>query len=172
MFQKGSGLNFESMSTIDSIAHIIKGLVLGALGGLLIPVVLMSIVFGGPGFIKQLNDGTSVPVILTSLISIPFSALFTGLIEGGLLTTIEFGVVTGGFLAIVTLLIRQFVTKRTSALVCGVLALVIAIVVVLTNSNQITLSTGLAGVQVWVLAALYVLGCAWLGYKLREVSVA
>jgi hypothetical protein len=160
------------MSTIDAIAQIIKGVLLGALGGLLIPTAWMSVVFGGPTFIQQFSDGSNIVVILTSLIAIPFSTLWRGLLDGGLLTTVLFGAATGAVIGLLTLIIRQFTTKRASAIVSAGLALVVVVVLVLTQSGQITLATGLTGAQIWVLAALYVLGAAWLGYTLREVSVA
>ena len=160
------------MSAIDSIAHAIKGTFLGALGGLLLPVVWMSIVFGGPGFVRQLNDGSSIFVILTSLIAIPFSTAWRGLFDGGLITTIEFGAAAGLVIAIVTLVFRQALTKRTAAIVCGVFALVVAVALIVMQSSQITLATGLIDLQIWVLAALFIVASAWLAYKMRDVYVA
>lgn len=157
---------------IDSTAHVIKGAVLGALGGLLLPVVWMSVIFGGPTFIAQFSDGSSLPAILTSLIAIPFSTMWRGLLEGGLITTTIFGLVSGILIAILTLALRSTMDKRRSALVAGALALLVFVLVALTQSIEITLATGLIGAQIWVLGVLYVAGAAWLGYKLREVYIA
>jgi len=160
------------MSTIDSIAHTIKGTVLGALAGLALPVVWMTIVFGGPALVKEFSDGRAITVILTSLISIPFSILFQGLVSGGLLSLIAFGAATGFVIAIITLIVRGFATKQAAAAFCAALAFIAAVFLVLTQSPGITLATGLTGGQIWVLAALYVLAAAWLGYKLRDVYIA
>jgi len=157
---------------IDSIAHTIKGFALGAIAGLVVPAAWMTIVFGGPTFIKQFSDGRNIAVILTSIISIPFSILFQGLMGGGLLTMVIFGAASGVVVAILTLIVRPVMSKRMTAILCAVLALIVAIILVLTQSAEITLSTGLVSAQTWVLAALYVMFAAWLGYKLREVYIA
>ena len=160
------------MSMIDSIAHIIKGFALGGLAGLFVPTAWMTIVFGGPTFVKEFSDGRAIAVILTSIISIPFSILFQGLFGGGLLTTVIFGAASGIVIAIVTLIVRPFTTKQSASILCAVLALIAAVILVLTQSSEITLSTGLVGAQIWVLAGLYILTTAWLGYKLRDVYIA
>jgi hypothetical protein len=63
-------------------------------------------------------------------------------------------------------------TKRNTALVIGGVALVVAILIGLTQSNEITLSLGLTGAQIWVLLALYTVCFAALAFKLREPGVA
>lgn len=160
------------MSVIDSVALLIKGFLLGGLGGLLLPALWMSIVFGGPTFVWQFSDGSNILAILTSLITIPFSTLFQGLLEGGLISATLFGAVSGVAVGAVVLLLRRFANRRAMALICGTLALIIALVIVLTRGPEITFATGLSGAQVWVLCVLYVAAIAWLGWKLREVSAA
>ena len=173
MFFSGkSGINSKSMSMIDSIAHTIKGFALGALAGLVLPVAWMTVVFGGPTFIKQFSDGRAITVILTSIISIPFSIMFQGLFGGGLLTLVIFGAASGVVIAIITLIVRPIMPKQTTAILCAVLALIAAVMLVLTQSSEITLSTGLVGTQVWVLASLFILFAGWLGYKMRDVYIA
>lgn len=93
---------------IDAIALIVKGALIGGLGGLLLPTLLISIVFNGSAFIHQFSNGSGVLAIVTSLITIPFSALFVGLLEGGLVTTAVFGMATGAAVALVVALSRRF----------------------------------------------------------------
>jgi hypothetical protein len=158
------------MSTIDTIALVIKGVLLGGLGGLILPTLWMSIVFSGADFLQQFTNGTNVLVIATSLIAIPFSTMFTGLIEGGLRDTMLFGAITGAVIAVLIAILGRFMFKRNVVLVIIGLGVVAAFLLVLTQSQQITLSLGLQGAQIWVLALLYVLLVAWLSRSLRDVG--
>ncbi|MFN4294749.1 MAG: hypothetical protein ACK4JD_11505, partial [Thermoflexales bacterium] len=67
---------------IDAIAFLVKGALIGGLGGLVLPTVWLSLVFGFRPFLEQFTDGSSILQIVASLIAVPFSALFTGLLEG------------------------------------------------------------------------------------------
>ncbi len=156
---------------INAIALIIKGALIGGLGGLLVPATWMALVFGLGPFLQQFADNQSIFVILTSLISIPFSILFQGLLEGGLILTTIFGAASGAAVAILVLVLQRF-SKRVATVVVGILALIVAVVIGLTQSAQITLALGLTGVQIWVLLALYAVCFAALAFKLREPSVA
>jgi hypothetical protein len=160
------------MSGLDAFAMVLKGFLLGGLGGLVLPTIWMAIVFGSPGFFRQFTDGTSLPVILTSVISIPFSTMFRGLIEGGLVQTIVFGAVSGAAVAIVALLLRRFLERRWVAVVCSIMALAVGAALVYTQSSEITLATGLFGAQIWVLVLMYVAMIAWLGYTLPQRTAA
>jgi hypothetical protein len=158
------------MSTIDTIALIIKGVLLGGLGGVVLPTLWMSIVFSGAEFLQQFTNGTSVLAILTSVFTIPFSIMFTGLVEGGLRDTAMFGAITGAVVALLLSILSRFTSKRNAALVIIGAGVIVALLLVLTQSNMITLSLGLQGAQIWVLALLYVLMVAWLSRSLREVG--
>jgi hypothetical protein len=160
------------MSLIDSVARVIKGFLLGGLGGLLLPTAWMAIVFNGSAFLGQFTDGTSIYVILTSMIAMPFSTLFQGLLEGGLLQTALFGAASGAAIAVLGLVLRRFVSRRGIAIISGVLALIVAIALVVTQSPQIMFATGLVGAQIWVLCAIYVVALTWLSYWLNQVAVA
>jgi Na+/melibiose symporter-like transporter len=96
--------------------------------------------------------------------------MFTGLIEGGLRDTLMFGAITGAIVAILIAILSRFTTKRNAWFVIVGAGLVTALLLVLTQSQQITLSLGLQGAQIWVLALLYVLLVAWLGHSLRDVG--
>ena len=98
--------------------------------------------------------------------------MFQGLFGGGLMTLVIFGAASGVVIAIVTLIVRPIMSKQTTAILCAVLALIAAVMLVLTQSSEITLSTGLVGTQVWVLASLFILFAGWLGYKMRDVYIA
>ncbi len=156
------------MSTIDAIALVIKGAILGGLGGLILPALWMSIVFNGAEFIQQFTNGTNVLVIATSVIAIPFTVLFQGLIGGGLRDTLLFGAVTGAVVALLIAILGHFTSKRNVTIVTVLAGVLAALVLVLTQSNEITLSLGLEGAQIWVLALLYALLVAWLSYSLRN----
>lgn len=157
---------------IDAIALIVKGALIGGLGGLLLPTLLISIVFNGSAFIHQFSNGSGVLAIVTSLITIPFSTLFVGLLEGGLVTTAVFGMATGAAVALVVALSRRFGGQRLAAVVCAVLATLVALVLLVMQPAQMTLLTGLSGAWLWLLMALYVAATAWLGWALRAPSVA
>lgn len=156
------------MSTIDLIALAIKGAILGGLGGVLLPTLWMSIVFSGADFLAQFTNGTNVLVIATSVIAIPFTILFQGLIGGGLRDTFVVGAVSGMVVALLIAILTKFTSKRNAALVITVLGVIAALVLVLTQSNEITLALGLEGLQIWVLGLLYVLLIAWLSQSLRN----
>lgn len=156
------------MSIIDVIALIIKGVLLGGLGGVLLPTLLMSVVFNGADFLAQFSNGTNVLVIATSLIAIPFTVLFQGLIGGGLRDTLVFGAITGAAVAVLVAILGQFTSKRNASLIITAIGVIVALWLVLAQSNEITLALGLDGVQIWVLAALYVLLIAWLSRSLRN----
>lgn len=156
------------MSTIDLIALTIKGAILGGLGGVLLPTLWMAIVFNGADFLQQFTNGTNVLVIATSVIAIPFTILFQGLIGGGLRDTLVFGAATGVVVALLIAILNRFTSKRNSALVIIAIGVVAALLLVLTQSNEITLALGLEGAQIWVLALLYVLLVAWLSRSLRN----
>jgi hypothetical protein len=158
------------MSTIDTIALVIKGVLLGGLGGLILPTLWMSIVFSGADFLQQFTNGTNVLVIATSVIAIPFSVMFRGLIEGGLRDTTLFGAATGAVVAILLAILSRFTTKRNAALVVIAVGVVVGLLLALTQTDQITLALGLQGVQIWVLMLLYVLLVAWLSRSLRDVG--
>lgn len=158
---------------IDTVALFIKGALLGGLLGFVGSAAYLVLVFGLPSFLDLVGTGSSIAVILSSLISIPFSVVWLALLEGSLVSAALIGLVMGLAVALVVLIMRKAgATKRTAALVCGGLALAAAILFGLTQQTQITLSTGLTGVHVWVLCAIYVALAAWLGWTLREVSVA
>lgn len=156
------------MSTIDVIALIIKGAILGGLGGLILPALWMAIVFNGADFLQQFTNGTNVLVIATSLIAIPFTVLFQGLIGGGLRDTLLFGAATGVVVALLIAILSQFTSKRNATIVIVAVGVVAALLLVLTQRDTITLSLGLEGAQIWVLALLYVLLVAWLSRSLRS----
>ena len=156
------------MSTIDTIALVVKGVLLGGLGGLILPTLWMSIVFNGSEFLQQFSNGTNVLIIATSLIAIPFSVMFRGLIEGGLRDTTLFGAATGAVVAVLLAVLSRFTTKRNAALVVIAVGVVVALLLALTQSDQITLSLGLQGPQIWVLVLLYVLLVAWLSRSLHD----
>ncbi len=156
------------MSTIDAIALVIKGAILGGLGGLILPALWMSIVFNGAEFIQQFTNGTNVLVIATSVIAIPFTVLFQGLIGGGLRDTLLFGAVTGAVVALLIAILGHFTSKRNATIVIVLAGVLAALALALTQSNEITLSLGLEGAQIWVLALLYALLVAWLSYSLRN----
>lgn len=156
------------MSTIDAIALVIKGAILGGLGGLILPALWMSIVFNGAEFIQQFTNGTNVLVIATSVIAIPFTVLFQGLIGGGLRDTLLFGAATGAVVALLIAILGHFISKRNVTIIIIVAGVLAALALVLTQSNEITLSLGLEGAQIWVLALLYALLVAWLSHSLRN----
>ena len=156
------------MSTIDAIALVIKGAILGGLGGLILPALWMSIVFNGAEFIQQFTNGTNILVIATSVIAIPFTVLFQGLIGGGLRDTLLFGAVTGSVVALLIAILGHFTSKRNATIVIVLAGVLAALALALTQSNEITLSLGLEGAQIWVLALLYALLVAWLSYSLRN----
>lgn len=151
---------------------VLKGVLIGGLGGLVLPAIWMSLVFGLRGFLAQFTDGTSLPVILTSLISIPFSTMFRGLLEGGLLTTTVFGALSGAAVAVLAVILRRFLDRRATAIACGVMAFAVAALMVFTQGSEITLATGLIGAQIWVLVLMYAAMVAWLGYILPRRTAA
>ncbi len=157
---------------IDAIAFLIKGALIGGLGGLMLPAALMSLVFGLHPFLQQFTDGSSILQIVTSLIAIPFSTLFTGLIEGGLVTTALFGAASGGAVALLVLALRRFVGRPVIAVIAGILAGVVATLLAVTQAGEITLATGLTGPGLWLLLATYVAAVVWLGWRMQLSTAA
>lgn len=158
---------------IDTIALFIKGAILGGLLGFAGSAAYLTLVFGLPDFFELVAGGAGLGVILVSLISIPFSIVWRALFEGSLISAAWIGAIMGLAIALVVLVMRRVgADKRTAAWVCGSLALMAAVFFGLTQQTAITLSTGLTGVHIWILGGIYVGVAAWLGWKLREVSVA
>ncbi|MCS6849417.1 MAG: hypothetical protein RMN52_17085 [Anaerolineae bacterium] len=157
---------------IDAIAFLVKGALIGGLGGLVLPTVWISLVFGLRPFLEQFTDGSSILQIVTSLIAIPFSTLFTGLLEGGLVTTTLFGAASGAGVALLVLVLRRFIGRTAIAVVAGVVAAGVSLFLGTTRSNEIALMTGLAGPNLWVLLAAYVVIVAWLGRQLQISTAA
>jgi hypothetical protein len=153
---------------IDLVALAIKGAILGGLGGLFLPALWMAIVFNGADFLQQFTNGTNVLVIATSLIAIPFTVLFQGLIGGGLRDTLVFGAATGVVVAMLIAILTRFTSNRNATLIIMVVGVLAALLLVLTQSNEITLALGLEGAQIWVLALLYALLIVWLSRSLRN----
>lgn len=157
---------------INATALIVKGALLGGLGGLIVPTLWMTLVFGSQPFLQQFTNGSNIVVILTSLISIPFSIMFQGLLEGGLIETILVGAASGAGVAILVMVLRRFVSKRALPFVIAAIAAVAALIFGLTQATRLTLATGLGGWQIWVLLGLYVISFALLASWLREPGVA
>lgn len=151
---------------IDAIAFIIKAGLAGGLGGLVFPAAWMSLVFGAQPFLRQFSDGSSAFEILTSLVAIPFSTLFVGLIEGGLVTTTLFGAASGAAVGVLVLALRRFARRPVIGGVSGLLALATAVFLALERAGEVALATGLVGPPAWALLALYVAAAAWLGWRL------
>jgi hypothetical protein len=156
----------------DAIAFIIKGALVGALGGLVLPAGWMSLVFGAQPFLRQLSDGSGIFEILTSLVVIPFGTLFVGLVEGGLVTTTLFGAASGAVIGLLVLILRRFATRAVIGVIVGLLALAVAILLAVGKADEMALATGLAGLPAWVLLALYVAAAAWLGWRLPLSTAA
>jgi hypothetical protein len=157
---------------INATALVIKGALLGGLGGLVVPTLWMTLVFGVQPFLQQFSNGSNIVVILTSLISIPFSIMFQGLLEGGLIETILVGAASGAVVAILVMVLKRFVNKRALPFVIAGIAAVAALIFGLTQAARLTLATGLGGWQIWVLLVLYVVSFALLAAQLREPSAA
>lgn len=157
---------------IDAIAFLVKGALIGGLGGLILPTVWISLVFGLRPFLEQFTDGSGILQIVTSLIAIPFSTLFTGLLEGGLVTTALFGAASGTGVALLVLALRRFIGRPIIAGIAGALAAVAAIFLASTRSAEIALLTGLTGPSLWLLLAAYVAVVVWLGWRLQINTAA
>ncbi|MCS7056030.1 MAG: hypothetical protein NZM18_07675 [Thermoflexales bacterium] len=157
---------------IDAIALLIKGALIGGLGGLILPTVWLSLVFGLRPFLAQFGDGSSILTILTSLIAIPFGTLFTGLLEGGLVATTLFGAASGGGVALLVLLLRRFIGRPLIAAIAGVLAAGAAVFLAAARSSEIALMIGLTGPSLWLLLAAYVAVVVWLGWRLQINTAA
>jgi hypothetical protein len=157
---------------INATALVIKGALLGGLGGLIVPALWMALVFGAQPFLRQFTDGSNIIVILTSLISIPFSVLFQGLLEGGLIETTIVGAASGAVVAILVMALRRLVSKRLLPFVVAAIAAVAALIFGLTQTSRLVLATGLGGWQIWGLLALYVISLAFLASALREPGAA
>lgn len=157
---------------IDAIAFLVKGALIGGLGGLILPTVWISLVFGLRPFLEQFTDGSGILQIVTSLIAIPFSTLFTGLLEGGLVTTALFGAASGAVVALLVLALRRFIGRPIIAGIAGALAAGAAIFLASTRSAEIALLTGLTGPSLWLLLAAYVAVVVWLGWRLQINTAA
>lgn len=157
---------------IDAIAFLVKGALIGGLGGLILPTVWISLVFGLRPFLEQFTDGSGILQIVTSLIAIPFSTLFTGLLEGGLVTTALFGAASGAGVALLVLALRRFIGRPIIAGIAGALAAGAAIFLASTRSAEIALLTGLTGPSLWLLLAAYVAVVVWLGWRLQINTAA
>ncbi|MFC1465124.1 MAG: hypothetical protein ACFLMY_09770 [Candidatus Brachytrichaceae bacterium NZ_4S206] len=157
---------------IDAIAFLVKGALIGGLGGLVLPTVWISLVFGLRPFLEQFTDGSGILQIVTSLIAIPFSTLFTGLLEGGLVTTTLFGAASGAGVALLVLALRRFIGRPVIAGIAGALAAAAAIFLASTRSAEIALLTGLTGPSLWLLLAAYVAVVIWLGWRLQVSTAA
>lgn len=157
---------------IDAIAFLVKGALIGGLGGLVLPTVWISTVFGLRPFLQQFTDGSSIVEIVTSLIAIPFSTLFTGLLEGGLVTTTLFGAASGAGVALLVLTLRRFVGRPLIAAIAGALAAAGAIFLAFTRAPEIALMTGLTGPNLWPLLAAYVAIVVWLAWRLQISTAA
>lgn len=157
---------------IDAIAFLVKGALIGGLAGLILPTVWLSLVFGLRPFLAQFTDGSGIPQILTSLIAIPFSTLFTGLLEGGLVTTMLFGAANGAAVALLVLVLRRFIGRPVIAAIAGGLAAATAIFLATAHASEVALLIGLAGLNLWPLLAAYVAVVVWLGWRLQVSAAA
>ncbi len=157
---------------IDAIAFLVKGALIGGLGGLTLPTVWLSLSFGLRPFLMQFADGSGVLQIITSLIAIPFSTLFTGLLEGGLVVTTLFGAASGAGVALLVLALRRFIGRPAIAGIAGALAAIAAIFLASTRSAEVALVTGLAGPSLWLLLTAYVAIVIWLGWRLQISAAA
>ncbi|GIV83173.1 MAG: hypothetical protein KatS3mg052_0180 [Candidatus Roseilinea sp.] len=157
---------------IDAVAFLIKGALIGGLGGLILPTVWVSLFFGLRPFLQQFTDGSGILQILASLIAIPFGAFFIGLLEGGLIVTTLFGAASGAGVAMLVLALRRFVSRLAIAGIAGALAAMAAVFLMYTRSSEVTLATGLAGPGLWSLLATYVAVVIWLGWRLQISAAA
>ncbi|PJF46868.1 MAG: hypothetical protein D6709_06075 [Chloroflexi bacterium] len=157
---------------IDAVAFLIKGALIGGLGGLILPTVWVSLFFGLRRFLQQFTDGSDILQILASLIVIPFGAFFTGLLEGGLIVTTLFGAASGVGVALLVLALRRFISRLAIAGIAGALAAMAAVFLTSTRSSEVTLATGLAGPSLWSLLAAYVAVVIWLSWRLQINTAA
>jgi hypothetical protein len=152
---------------------LIKGLSLGAVLGLALPLAYRTVTdtvnyISGPAGQRMnvLGALSAFPITL-------FEALFTMIADNSLITLIGVGLVTGGVCAVLAIAFEH----KLKPVALGVLAAVLAIgpALYFLNSNQ---ALGLAAsLQImltfyWLPALLYVVAAGWLGWRLRRGSIA